>query len=56
VRGVTSVNVREFYRSDQPPDRLPRLAAARPQPGGDQIFAAELLTLDPRPLGLGTSQ
>jgi len=52
VRGVVSVNVTGLYRSDSPPSVEPRLAAARPQLGGDKLFAAELLTLDPRPLQL----
>ena len=52
VRGVVAVDVNEFYRSDQAVDRKPRIAAAVPQPGDDEIFPAELLTLDPRPLGL----
>ena len=30
----------------------PRLEAERPRLDGDKLFAAELLTLDPRPLGL----
>lgn len=52
VRGVTEVDVKEFYRSDQTPDLKPRLEAKQPRPGGDGIFAAQLLTLDPRPLAL----
>jgi hypothetical protein len=50
--GVTAVDVNEFYRSDEPSDLKPRLEAAMPRLGGDKVFAAELLTLDPRPLGL----
>lgn len=55
VRGVVSVTVREFHRSDQAVTVEPRLAAARPQLGGDKIFAAELLMLDPRPLQIESS-
>jgi hypothetical protein len=54
--GVASVAVREFYRSDLAVSIEPRLAAARPQLGGDKLFAAELLTLDPRPLQLEVIQ
>jgi hypothetical protein len=56
VRGVVSVTVKEFYRSDQAAGVEPRLPAARPQLGGDKLFAAELLTLDPRPLQLEAQQ
>ncbi|HSB10217.1 MAG TPA: putative baseplate assembly protein [Blastocatellia bacterium] len=52
VRGVVAVEVSEFYRSDLPVDRKTRIAAAVPLQGDDQVFPAELLTLDPRPLGL----
>jgi hypothetical protein len=52
VRGVVSITVREFYRSDQAVSIEPHLQAARPQLGGAKLFAAELLTLDPRPLQL----
>jgi hypothetical protein len=54
VHGVAAVDIDEFYRSDQSPGSTPqpRLEAATPQSGHDTIFAAELLTLDPRPLGL----
>ena len=44
------------YRSDAVqilPDKSPvRLEAAAPRLGGNTVFAAELLTLDPRPIGL----
>ena len=54
VRGVLAVDVNAFYRGETPdPKPKPRLEAKRPQPGGDKLFAAELLTLDPRPLNLG---
>jgi hypothetical protein len=53
VAGVISVDVDQFYRSDQPVSRLPRIAAAAPQPGSDQsVLPAELLLLDPNGLNL----
>jgi predicted phage baseplate assembly protein len=52
VRGVVAVDVNEFYRVDHPEPPKPRLAAAVPRPGAEKVFPAELLTLDPRPLGL----
>jgi len=52
VHGVISVNTTEFHRADQPMDVLPRIPAAVPRTGGDEVFPAELLTLDPRPLAL----
>jgi hypothetical protein len=56
VRGVLSVIVREFYRSDLPVSIEPRLPAALPQFSGGKACAAELLTLDPRPLQLEVTQ
>lgn len=48
VKGVIAVDVDQFYRSDQTPARLPRIAAAAPQPGSDDsVSAAELLLLEP---------
>lgn len=53
VKGVIAVDVDRFYRSDQPPDRLPRIPAAAPQPGNDDtVSAAELLLLDPNGLNV----
>lgn len=53
VKGVISVDVDQFYRSDQSPDRLPRIPAAAPQPGNDDNVApAELLLLDPKGLSV----
>jgi hypothetical protein len=57
VPGVQDVSVSKLFRADSPaaatgglpPADLP---AAMPRAGSEQIFAAELLTLDPRPLGL----
>ena len=57
VSGVVSVDVDEFYRSDQAVDRLPRIPAAAPQPGSDGDTApAELLLLDPNGLNLEVAE
>jgi predicted phage baseplate assembly protein len=48
--GVTAVDLNALYRTDQAPALASHLTAAVPRPGDDQVFAAELLTLDPRPL------
>lgn len=52
VPGVVAVDVNKLYRNDKPAAWNPRLEAAAPRPGGDEVLAAELLTLDPSPLGL----
>ena len=54
VPGVVALDVKQFYRSDQTVPLLPppRLEAALPRPGERQVFPAEILMLDPRPLGL----
>ncbi len=57
VPGVIDLNL-FIYRSDDP-SQTPQtqLAAKVPQPGGrNQIFAAELLTLDPGTLGITVTQ
>lgn len=58
VRGVVSIDVTEFHRSDQAAGAAPEphIAAAAPQPGDTQVLGAELLTLDPRPLTLEVLQ
>jgi hypothetical protein len=56
VPGVEFVDVNAFHPADQPPGRLPRIAAAAPRPGATAVAAAELLTLDPRPLQLEVLQ
>lgn len=48
VAGVISVDVDAFHRTDQAAARLPRIAAAAPQPGSDEsVSPAELLLLSP---------
>jgi predicted phage baseplate assembly protein len=61
VPGVQDVVVTQLSRNDSPPattGNLPPadLPAAMPRAGSDAIFPAELLTLDPRPLGLTVTQ
>jgi hypothetical protein len=48
VRGVVSVEVKAFHRSDQPVTRETHIPAAAPTPGDAEVVPAELLTLDPR--------
>jgi hypothetical protein len=53
IAGVLAVDVNALYRTDQADQSTtvnPRLEAALPRPGDDKVFAAELLTLDPRRL------
>ena len=50
VEGVVAVDVDELYRLDRPTGLSARLNAEAPAPG--RARAAELLTLDPRPLEL----
>jgi predicted phage baseplate assembly protein len=52
VKGVIAVDVNAFYRSDEAEQRATLLPAAKPRPGSDAVFPAELLTLDPRPVDL----
>jgi uncharacterized phage protein gp47/JayE len=54
VPGVVDVVLTEMYNSSDPgPSLQTQLAATVPQTGGrGQIVAAQLLTLDPGPLGL----
>jgi hypothetical protein len=52
VEGVVAVDVDKLYRADKPETLNARLEAALPQAGGEPLVAAELLTLDPRPLNL----
>lgn len=51
VTGVVSVNVTQFYRSDEPsPTSHLHLVAAVPAFGGKDFTPAEILTLDPQPV------
>ena len=51
VAGVLAVDMNAFYRGETA-ELKPRLEARGPRAEGGTILAAELLTLDPRPLGL----
>lgn len=54
VQGVIAVDVNALYRIGDPAVLNTRLAAAFPRVGSDgTVDAAELLMLDPRPVGLG---
>ena len=50
VQGVVSVNVKQFYRSDENPTTHLHLVAAVPAAGGQDLTPAEILMLDPQPL------
>jgi predicted phage baseplate assembly protein len=50
IKGVVSVNVKQFYRSDENPTTHLHLVAAVPAPGGQDLTSAEILMLDPQPL------
>ncbi|MEW6734494.1 MAG: putative baseplate assembly protein [Acidobacteriota bacterium] len=52
VSGVIAVDLKQLYRSDKPPVQNMHLQAFIPQLGEEDLLAAELLTLDPRPLVL----
>jgi hypothetical protein len=52
VAGVVAINVKEFYGAEDTPARKPRLEAKAPRAGGESVFPAQILTLDPRPLVL----
>ncbi|MGI9102241.1 MAG: putative baseplate assembly protein [Terriglobales bacterium] len=56
VEGVVSVDLTALYRSDASPGLNNDLVAAAPRPGKNEIFAAQLLTIDPAPLGLVVTQ
>jgi predicted phage baseplate assembly protein len=54
VAGVRAVEISALFRDDQQPGLNALLPAVTPQPGADlNLAAAELLTLDPRPVNLG---
>jgi hypothetical protein len=50
IKGVVSVNVNQFYRSDENATTHLHLVAAVPAPGGQDLTPAEILMLDPQPL------
>ncbi|MEO6672199.1 MAG: putative baseplate assembly protein [Ginsengibacter sp.] len=52
VKGVIAVDVDKLYRSDQPEDLKFSLQASVPATGDENVLAAELLTLDQRPVDL----
>jgi hypothetical protein len=56
IAGVVAVNITALYRSNEPAERKTHIAAAVPTPSRTQVFPAEILTLDPQPLELGTFQ
>jgi predicted phage baseplate assembly protein len=56
VPGVQDVDLLAFYRSDRPRCLEIHIPAALPQFGGTDFFGADLLTLDPGPLGLQETQ
>jgi len=56
INGVVAVNVTGLYRSDQSAVQNEHLAAAAPRPGESKVLPAEMLTLDPQSLELGTFQ
>ncbi len=56
VAGVVDVDLDAFYRSDQGVSNQPHIPAALPQSGGTDFFSAEILVLDPSPLGLTETQ
>jgi predicted phage baseplate assembly protein len=56
VVGVLDVDLAELYRSDLPAELATHIPAAVPRPGKDEFFAAQLLTLDSRPLDLEVTQ
>jgi predicted phage baseplate assembly protein len=54
VPGVVAVDLNALYRTGEPVTLHARLPAAFPRAGADgSVEPAELLTLDPRPVGLG---
>jgi len=56
VQGVQFIDLTQFYRSGDSPNLQDDLIAAVPRPGKNEFFAAQLLTLDPAPLGLEVTQ
>jgi hypothetical protein len=56
VDGVIAVNITALHRSSDSAIRNEHIAAAVPLPTRTQVLPAEILTLDPQPLNLGTFQ
>jgi uncharacterized phage protein gp47/JayE len=56
VAGVIDVDIDYFYRSDKSKSNEVHIPAALPQSGGTDFFSAEMLVLDPSPLGLTETQ
>jgi len=56
VEGVEFVELEHFYRSADSPSLQLDLVASVPRPGKNEFFPAQLLTLDPGPLGLEFTQ
>lgn len=52
IAGIVSVDIDKLYRSDQSPALNHVLETKRPAMSGNNVTAAELLTLDPQPLNL----
>ncbi len=52
TKGVVAVDIDSLYRSDQSQSLNPLLPCAMPGPSDDDVTAAELLTLDARPVEL----
>ncbi|MEO8108821.1 MAG: putative baseplate assembly protein [Ginsengibacter sp.] len=52
VEGVVAVDIDKLYRSDLPEDITYRIQASVPMSGDENILAAELITLDQRPVDL----
>jgi hypothetical protein len=52
TKGVIAVDIDHLYRSDGEQDLADILESAVPGPANENVIAAELLTLDPRPVDL----
>ena len=56
VKGVRFVDLTQFYRSGDAAALKDDLVAAVPRPGKNEFFGAQMLTLDPAPVGLEVTQ
>ena len=52
ISGVKAVDLDQLFRTDESDGLKQHLHAEMPRSGGEEIFAAELLMLDPRPVNL----